>query len=307
MSLLLLGSLALDTIRTPQHGEAAHLLGGTASYAVVSASLFTKTHLLSIVGEDFPEEYLNDFKKREIDLQGLQIVPGKSFRWSAEYAQDMNERRTLSTELNVFANFIPTLPEHYRQLPFVLLANIGPDLQAHVLDALQSPRFVMADTMDLWINIARKELLALLKRIDLLSLNESEARALTGERNLIRAGQLLCTMGPKYVVLKKGEHGCFFFAEDDFFVLPAFPLEEVMDPTGAGDSFIGAFAGYLASRTPQIDQPGVIKIDLLRQAAIHGTLMASFTVEAFGLDRLRHVTRNQLEERLERFEKIIGG
>ena len=226
MSLLVLGSIALDTVKTPLE-ERKELFGGTASYASISASFFTNPSLVAIVGDDFPSEYIEDFQRRNIDLSGLQRVPGKTFRWSGEYFDNMNNRKTHSTDLNVFADFTPTLPEAYSTLPFILLANIGPDLQLHVLDQLQSPRFVIADTMNLWINIARADLLKLLTRIDLLSLNDSEARELTGQNNLIQAGALLRKMGPTYVAIKKGEHGCYLFGPDQFFSCPAYPLENI--------------------------------------------------------------------------------
>ncbi|MFZ4115780.1 MAG: PfkB family carbohydrate kinase [Chthoniobacterales bacterium] len=303
MSLLILGSVALDTVKTPLE-EHAELFGGTASYATISASFFTQAHLVAIVGDDFPNEYLEDFKKRNIDLAGLQIVPGKTFRWSGEYFDNMNNRKTHSTDLNVFADFTPNLPESYRQLPFILLANIGPDLQLHVLDQLEAPRFVVADTMNLWINIARPDLLKLLARIDLLSLNDSEARELTGENNLIKAGSILRAMGPKYVAIKKGEHGCYLFGPDQFFSCPAFPLEDIHDPTGAGDAFAGGLAGYLASRAEEIAKRGEVDFEILRQALVYGSIMASFTVESFGPDRLRAVTSSEIEKRLEAFKAL---
>lgn len=303
MSLLVLGSVALDTVKTPLE-EHVELFGGTASYASISASFFTKPSLVAIVGDDFPQEYLEDLKKREIDLTGLQVAKGKTFRWSGEYFNNMNDRKTHSTDLNVFADFTPTLPEAYRQLPFILLANIGPDLQLHVLDQLEAPRFVIADTMNLWINIAREDLMKLLSRIDLLSLNDSEARELTGENNLIKAGAILRGMGPTYVAIKKGEHGCLLFGKDQFFSCSAFPLENIYDPTGAGDAFAGGLAGFLASRAETITQKEEVSFDLLRQAVIYGSIMASFTVESFGPDRLRTVKPSDIQERLEIFKTV---
>ena len=303
MSLLVLGSVALDTVKTPLE-EHEELFGGTASYATISASFFTKPSLVAIIGDDFPQEYLEDFKNREIDLTGLQIAKGKTFRWSGEYFNNMNNRKTHSTDLNVFADFTPTLPESYRQLPFILLANIGPDLQLHVLDQLTAPRFVIADTMNLWINIARADLMKLLSRIDLLSLNDSEARELTGENNLIKAGPLLRAMGPKYVAIKKGEHGCYLFGPDQFFSCPAFPLEDIHDPTGAGDAFAGGLAGYLASRADDIAKKGAVDFEILRQAVVYGSIMASFTVESFGPNRLRAVKPSDIQERLEVFKAL---
>lgn len=303
MSLLILGSIALDTVKTPSE-ERQELFGGTASYATISASFFTKPSLVAIVGDDFPKEYLEDLQQRDIDLAGLQIVPGKTFRWSGEYFNDMNNRKTHSTELNVFADFIPILPEHYRKLPFVLLANIGPDLQLHVLDQLEAPLFVIADTMNLWINIARNDLMKLLSRIDLLSLNDSEAREITNENNLIKAGALLRSMGPSYVAIKKGEHGCYLFGPDQFFSCPAFPLEEIHDPTGAGDAFAGGLAGYLASYADDIMKKEEVDFQILRQAVVCGSIMASFTVELFGTDRLRTVSSHDIEERMKIFKTL---
>jgi sugar/nucleoside kinase (ribokinase family) len=303
MSLLVLGSIALDTVKTPLE-ERKELFGGTASYASISASFFTNPSLVAIVGDDFPSEYVEDFQRRNIDLSGLQRVPGKTFRWSGEYFDNMNNRKTHSTDLNVFADFTPTLPESYSGLPFILLANIGPDLQLHVLDQLQSPRFVIADTMNLWINIARADLLKLLTRIDLLSLNDSEARELTGQNNLIQAGALLRKMGPTYVAIKKGEHGCYLFGPDQFFSCPAYPLENIQDPTGAGDAFAGGMAGYLASRFSDSDSKEPVNFEILQQAVVYGSIMASFTVESFGTDRLRSVEQKEIEERWKVFKKV---
>lgn len=303
MSLLVLGSIALDTVKTPLE-EHADVLGGSASYAAASASFFTPPRLVGIVGDDFPEAHLNYFKECNIDLEGLQIVPGKTFRWSGEYLWDMNSRETRSTDLNVFENFTPTLPESYRQSPFVLLGNIAPALQLHVLDQLESPRFVVADTMNLWINIAKEELIQLLGRVDMLLLNDSEARELTGETSLIKAGRHLREMGPGYVAIKKGEHGCLLFGKNQFFSCPAFPLEDIHDPTGAGDAFAGALAGYLARESEGKIATHEIDFRILRQAIVYGSVMASFTVESFSLDRLRTVTPADIQERFEIFQAL---
>lgn len=298
MSLLILGSVALDAVKTPFE-EHEDLFGGTASYATISASFFVRPSLVAIIGDDFPKQYLEDLKQRNIDLTGLQIVPGKTFRWSGEYFDNMNNRKTHLTELNVFADFIPVLPEAYRKLPFILLSNIGPDLQLHVLDQLEAPRFVIADTMNLWINIARPDLMKLLARIDLLSINDSEARELTGENNLVKAGEILRSMGPKYVAIKKGEHGCYLFGPDQFFSCPSFPLEEIKDPTGAGDAFAGGLAGYLTDHCDATVQQGGINFEILRQAVVYGSVMASFAIESFGPDRLRAVSKNDIEKRVQ--------
>jgi hypothetical protein len=300
MSLLVLGSIALDTVKTPLD-ERADLLGGSASYAAVAASFFSPVNLVGIVGEDFPKEHIEFFKGRNIDLAGLQVVPGKTFRWSGEYMWDMNTRETRSVELNVFETFTPALPEGYRQTPIVLLANIAPDLQHHVLDQVSQPRFVIADTMDLWINIAKDSLSRLIGRVDMLILNDGEARQFTGETSLIKAGKKIRDMGPAYVAIKKGEHGCLLFGpEAEFFSCPAFPLEDIHDPTGAGDTFAGGLAGYLAANCGT----GEVTFEALKKAVVYGSVLASFNVEAFSLERLKTVDSAQIESRYDLFRRI---
>ena len=252
-SVLVVGSIALDTVKTPVE-EHADLLGGSASYASVGASFFTDVNMVGVVGKDFPPAHIEYFKSRHIDLEGLQIVEGKTFRWSGEYHWDLNSRSTRSVELNVFETFTPTLPASYANTPYVLLANIAPSLQSHVLDQMQKPRFVIADTMDLWLEIARPDLMALLPRLDLLILNDGEARQLTGETSLIKAGARIRAMGPKYVALKKGEHGCLLFGEKEFFSCGAYPLEDIHDPTGAGDTFAGGMGGLSGADESGYDQ-----------------------------------------------------
>jgi sugar/nucleoside kinase (ribokinase family) len=295
MSVLVVGSIALDTVKTPI-AEHADLLGGSASYAAVGASFFTPVNLVGVVGDDFPKAHIDYFGSRQIDLSGLQTVPGKTFRWSGEYMWDLNTRETRSVELNVFEHFTPTLPSGYNETPYVLLANIAPSLQSHVLDQMQKPRFVIADTMDLWINIAIDDLRALLPRVDLLILNDSEARQFTKETSLIKAGAAIRALGPKYVAIKKGEHGCLLFGESDFFSCGAYPLEDIHDPTGAGDTFAGGLAGYLAAQ----DHGSVTFADL-RKAVVYGSVLASFNVEAFSLERLRTLTQNDIEARYSMF------
>jgi sugar/nucleoside kinase (ribokinase family) len=300
MSVLIVGSIALDDIKT-QLAEHKNLLGGSASYGAVSASNFSPVSLVGIVGEDFPKEHIELFRRRRIDLAGLQIVPGKTFRWSGEYMWDMNTRETRSVELNVFETFTPDLPEPYRQTPIVLLANIAPDLQHHVLDQVSQPRFVIADTMDLWINIAKDSLTRLIGRVDMLILNDGEARQFTGETSLIKAGKKIREMGPAYVAIKKGEHGCLLFGpEAEFFSCPAFPLEDIHDPTGAGDSFAGGLAGYLAAH---VGDSGVT-FDHLKKAVVYGSVLASYNVEAFSLERLKTVDAAQIESRYDLFRRI---
>jgi len=300
MSVLIVGSIALDDIKT-QLAEHKNLLGGSASYGAVSASNFSPVSLVGIVGEDFPKEHVELFRNRQIDLAGLQIVPGKTFRWSGEYMWDMNTRETRSVELNVFETFTPALPEGYRQTPIVLLANIAPDLQHHVLDQVSQPRFVIADTMDLWINVAKDSLARLIGRVDMLILNDGEARQFTGETSLIKAGKKIRERGPAYVAIKKGEHGCLLFGpEAEFFSCPAFPLEDIHDPTGAGDTFAGGLAGYLAANCGT----GEVTFDALKKAVVYGSVLASFNVEAFSLERLKTVDKPQIESRYDLFRRI---
>ena len=242
MPVLIVGSIGIDSIRT-QLEERRDVLGGAASYASLAASFFVPVKLVGIVGSDFPQEYIELFKSRGISLEGVQIADGSTFRWSGEYEWDMNQRKTLSIALNVFENFTPKLPDTYKRTPIILLGNISPVLQNHVLDQVEDPRFVIADTMDLWITTTRPDLLKLLKRVDLLVLNDSEARQLTEETSLIKAGRNILRLGPRFVAIKKGEHGCLLLSHDHFFSCGAFPLEDIHDPTGAGDTFAGGFAG----------------------------------------------------------------
>jgi cytidine kinase len=296
MSVLIVGSIAIDNIKT-QLEEHRELLGGSASYASVGASFFSPVNLVGIVGSDFPKEYIKLFESRGVDLAGLQIVDGKTFRWSGEYEWDMNLRKTLSVELNVFETFSPKLPQSYKRTPIVLLGNISPSLQKHVLEQVEAPKFVIADTMDLWITTTRNELLDLLKTIDLLVLNDSEARQLTEETSLVKAAHNILRLGPKYIAIKKGEHGCLLLSKDRFFSCGAFPLEDIHDPTGAGDTFAGGFAGYLASLNKE-----TFDFDDLKKAVVYGSLLASFSVEAFSLERLKQLTKKELEERYEFFK-----
>ena len=297
MSVLIVGSIALDTVKTPVE-EHTDLLGGSASYAALSASYFSPVKLVGIVGDDFPESEFDFWKSRQIDATGVQRVAGKTFRWSGEYAWDMNTRATRSVALNVFEQFRPDLPENYRETDFVLLANIAPALQSHVLNQMKRPRFVVADTMDLWIETTRADLDALLPRVDLLILNDSEARELTKETSLIKAGRKIRKSGPQYVAIKKGEHGALLFGEDQFFSCGAYPLEDIHDPTGAGDTFAGGMAGYLAST------PAVPDFASLRRAVIYGSVLASFNVEAFSLERLRTLTMEEIKARYDLFRTM---
>jgi sugar/nucleoside kinase (ribokinase family) len=296
MSLLVVGSIALDTVKTPVE-EHTDLLGGSASYAALGASFFTPVNLVGVVGDDFPQSEFEFWKSREIDARGVQRANGKTFRWSGEYAWDLNTRETRSVALNVFETFSPILPPDYRASPFVLLANIAPKLQSHVLDQMARPRFVLADTMDLWIQTTRADLDALLPRVDLLILNDSEAREMTKETSLIRAGRKIREYGPRCIAIKKGEHGALLFGEDEFFSCGAYPLEDIHDPTGAGDTFAGGMAGYLAANAEE-----KVTFEILRKAMIYGSVLASFCVEAFSLERLRGLTSDEIDERYQMFK-----
>ena len=296
MSVLIVGSTALDSIKTPK-AENPRLLGGSASHSAVAASFFSPVKLVGVVGDDFPRRYIDLYKRHKIDLQGLQILPGKTFHWSGEYELNMNNRRTLLTELGVFETFTPTLPAAYQGSPFVLLANIAPALQHHVLNQMQRPRFVVADTMDLWLNIALQDVLKLLKRLDAFVLNDSEAHQLTKEDNVFAALKKIHRLGPKYVVIKKGSHGSILSSPQGFFICPAYPLHKVVDPTGAGDAFVGAMMGYLATAKGGVDKN-------IRRSMIYGSVVASFCCEGFGVTRTTRITRGQIEKRVSELEKL---
>jgi cytidine kinase len=297
MSVLIVGSTALDSIKTPK-AENPRLLGGSASHAAVAASFFGPVKLVGVVGSDFPKRYIQLYKRHGIDLQGLQVLSGKTFHWSGEYEANMDNRRTLLTELGVFEKFSPTLPDSYRNAPFVLLANIAPALQHHVLEQMQRPRFVAADTMDLWLNVALSDLLKLLKRLDAFVLNDSEAQQLTGEDNVFNALKKIHRLGPKYVVIKQGSHGSILSGPRGLFICPAYPLRKVVDPTGAGDAFVGGMMGYLATAKGPIDRH-------IRRAMICGTVVASFCCEGFGLQRITRVTRPQIDGRVKELERLM--
>ena len=297
MSVLVVGSTALDSIKTPK-AENARLLGGSASHAAVAASFFAPVKLVGIVGSDFPKRYVDLYRKHQIDLDGLQTAAGKTFHWAGEYEVNMNNRRTLATELGVFESFTPKLPDAHRATPYVLLANIAPALQIHVLDQLRQSKFIIADTMDLWLDVALADLLRLLRRVDAFVLNDSEARQLTGDDNVVRALKKLHRLGPKYVIVKKGEHGSLVSSPSGLFIAPAVPLHKVVDPTGAGDSFVGGLLGYLASRSGRIDQH-------LRRAVVYGSAVASFCCEGFGLTRTTRIQRRHIDHRVKLLETLV--
>ena len=296
MSVLIVGSTALDSIKTPKSAN-PRLLGGSASHAAVAASFFGPVNLVGVVGDDFPRRYIQLYQRHGIDLKGLQQLPGKTFHWSGEYELNMNNRRTLLTELGVFETFNPTLPAAYQSTPFVLLANIAPALQHHVLDQMRRPRFVAADTMDLWLNVALPDLLRLLKRLDAFVLNDSEAHMLTGEDNVFVALKKIHRLGPAYVIIKQGSHGSILSSPRGLFLCPAYPLRKVVDPTGAGDSFVGGMMGYLAAGKGSVD-------DHMGRAMVYGSVVASFSCEGFGLQRTTKVTRAQINQRVKELERL---
>lgn len=291
MSVVVVGSVALDSVKTP-FGERSNALGGSAVYFSYSASFFSDIKLVGVVGKDFPDVHLDLLRRRKINLDGLQVADGETFRWSGFYEYDLNEAKTLDTRLNVFEKFSPNLPDAYRNADCVFLANIDPDLQMRVLRQVRRPKLIAADTMNLWISTKKESVKALCREIDILVLNDGEARQLSGKASLIQAGRLIQSWGPKYVVVKKGEHGVLLFSKKNVFAAPAYPLEEVFDPTGAGDTFAGGFVGYLNKKGNRLDET------TLHQALFYGTVMASFTVEKFSLERLQTVRPPDITRRL---------
>jgi len=299
LSILVVGSLGLDTIETP-FAKVEESLGGSAVYISLAASFFSpEVKLVGVVGEDFPEKYIQLLRDHHIDLEGLQIVKGgKTFRWSGKYHYDMNSRETIFTELNVFKDFNPVIPENYRDSKFIVLGNIDPDLQMNVLNQLNHPEFIICDTMNYWIERKNEALRKLLTMVDLLVVNDSEARLLANHPNLIRAAKIILEMGPKKLVIKKGEHGSLLITRDTIFVAPAFPLENISDPTGAGDTFAGGMVGYL-SRVNSIND------EELKKAIIYGSVLASFCVEKFSVDGLLSLNDSKINDRFNQFCKLI--
>lgn len=297
--LVVVGSVALDTVITPFE-QKAKVLGGSVSYACIAASFFGPVGMVGVVGRDFPSACIKIYRRAGIDMSGLQTEKGKTFRWSGEYEMNMNNRRTISTDLNVFAGFKPELPESYRKSPFLFLANISPGLQLHVLSQAQRPRFVAADTMDLWIRTERAKLDKVIGQVDMLMVNDSEARMLSGRHNIIKAVSQIIRMGPDYVVVKKGEHGAVLFSKSGMFIVPAYPVEDVRDPTGAGDTFAGGFMGSLA-------RVGTVNGKAICEAMIDGSVMASFGVEAFSVNRLVSLKKTEIRKRAANFRRIMAG
>ena len=296
MSLLVVGSVAFDSVKTP-FGEADEVLGGSATYFSTAASYFTDVSLVAVVGEDFPEKHITFLKSRKIDTEGIERQKGKTFRWKGEYGFELNEARTLDTQLNVFQSFKPKLPVKYKNIKVVFLANIDPDLQREVLNQVNKPDIVACDTMNFWIEGKKDSLLETLKLVDILLINDGEARELSGEPNLVKAAEMIKSFGPKTLIIKRGEYGALMFKDKKIFAAPAYPLEAVFDPTGAGDCFAGGFMGYLAN-TMNFEDSNI------RKAIIFGSVMASYNVESFSLDRIKSLDYRELESRYREFKGL---
>ncbi|MBI1997512.1 MAG: sugar kinase [Deltaproteobacteria bacterium] len=296
MSVLVVGTVAFDSIETP-FGVAERILGGSASYFALAASFFTPVRIVGVIGEDFPDEHIELFKRRNIDVDGIKREKGDTFHWRGRYHEDINLRDTLELHLNVLSGFVPRLPERYRDAEYVFLGNIDPVMQLEVLNQIHHMKLVVCDTMDHWIRESGDNLQKVLKRIEMLVINDSEARLLSGESNVVRAARAILKMGPKVVLIKRGEYGVLQFSDSQVFATPAYPLEEVFDPTGAGDSFAGGFLGQLA-RSGDASQRGI------RRAIVYGSVVASFTVEDFGVKRLTTASLPDIEERFERFVEL---
>lgn len=298
--ILVVGSLAYDSIQTPS-GKVTRALGGSANYFSIAASLFTKVKVVGVVGEDYDQADYDLLAKRGVDLSGLTKAPGKTFHWEGAYEGDMNEAKTINTELNVFEHFNPQLPAHYRQASTVFLANIAPELQLQVLEQVENPKFVGMDTMNLWINIKKEELKKVMSKVDLVLINEGEAKMVTGAHNAIAAAPMITAMGPRAVVIKRGEYGFALYSrESGYFILPAMPIPQVVDPTGAGDTFAGGFFGYLASLNREIT------VADMKKACIHGSILASFTIQDFSVKALAKVNMADLEMRMAEYSKVIS-
>ncbi|HZK77619.1 MAG TPA: PfkB family carbohydrate kinase [Gemmatimonadaceae bacterium] len=298
MTVLVVGSVALDSVETP-FGKADDVLGGSATFFSAAASLLTPVQLVGVVGSDYPIEKLEPLRARGVDLAGLEHAEGPSFHWRGRYRHDLNSAETLETQLGVFSRFSPKIPEQFRNAPFVFLGNIDPRLQLEVLKQVEKPKLVACDTMNFWIQSRRSDLITLLEHVDLVTLNDGEARQLTEKVNLVQAARWIMDMGPKTVIIKKGEHGAFMFTGDSIFFAPAFPLENVFDPTGAGDSFAGGFIGYLA-RTGDLSESN------MRRGVMYGSAMGSFAVEQFSTDRLMTLTREEVDARIRKLKQLVA-
>lgn len=297
-TVLVVGSVALDSVETP-FGKADDVLGGSGTFFSSAASHFAPVQLVGVVGDDYPFHKLETLAARGVDISGVERAPGTSFRWRGRYRHDLNSAETLETHLGVFSHFRPKIPEAFRRAPFVFLANIDPRLQLQVLEQVEKPRLVACDTMNFWIESRRPELVELLGHVDLITLNDGEARQLTGLNNLVQAARWILERGPRHVLIKKGEHGAFMFTKDSVFFAPAYPLESVFDPTGAGDSFAGGFIGYLASTGDLSDRA-------MRRAVVVGSAMGSFAVEKFSNTRLLEISRKDIDARVEEFRQLVA-
>jgi sugar/nucleoside kinase (ribokinase family) len=298
MTVLVVGSVALDSVETP-FGKADSVLGGSGTFFSASASHFAPVQLVGVVGDDYPIDQLKPLEARGVDMAGLERTTGPSFRWRGRYRHDLNSAETLETHLGVFSNFRPKIPEQFRRAPFVFLANIDPRLQLDVLQQVERPRLVACDTMNFWIESRRPELLELLKHVDLVTLNDGEVRQLTEKSNLVKAARWIMDRGPKIVIIKKGEHGAYMFSDREIFFAPAYPLEDVFDPTGAGDSFAGGFMGCLA-------QSGDLSSASLRRAVVYGSAMGSFAVEQFSVQRLLEIDAEDIRKRVDEFRRLVS-
>lgn len=296
MSLVVVGSIAFDSVKTP-FGEVDEVLGGSATYFSTAASYFTDVAIVAVVGTDFPEKNLLFLKSRKIDIEGIEKTEGKTFRWKGEYGYELNEARTLDTQLNVFQSFKPKLPDSYKDKKIVFLANIDPDLQRDVLRQVKQPALVACDTMNFWIEGKRESLLETLKLVDMLLINDGEARELSGEPNLVKAASTILSYGPRTLIIKRGEYGALMFKDNKIFSAPAYPLESIFDPTGAGDCFAGGFMGYLTN-TMNFEESNI------RKAIIFGSVMASYNVEAFSLDKIKSLDYNEIESRYQEFKGL---
>ncbi len=298
MSLVIVGSLAFDTIETPRTRK-ERIVGGSCAYSVLAASYFTDPKMVAVVGDDFPSDIIDLFQSRGVDTRGLKVEKGKTFHWEGRYGNDPNQRTTIKTELNVFQNFKPELLPDYQKAGIIFLGNIDPSIQEDIRFQLDEPKLVAMDTINLWINTKRDALLKVLKDVDMFFANDEEVKMLAGENNLIMAGKKLLEMGPSHMIIKKGEHGALLLNEDFVFGAPAFPCENVVDPTGAGDSFGGGFLGYL-------DKVQSFEEKHLRRAAVYGSVMASFTIEKFGIEGLKSLSLEQIEQRFSEFKKLVS-
>jgi sugar/nucleoside kinase (ribokinase family) len=298
MTVLVVGSVALDSVETP-FGRADDALGGSATYFSASASHHTPVQLVGVIGDDYPVEKLKDLEKRGVDLSGLERMSGESFRWRGRYRHDLNSAETIETRLGVFSHFRPKIPQAFRSAQYVFLGNIDPRLQLDVLNQVEKPKLVACDTMNFWIESRRADLVALLARVDLITLNDAEARQLTEQANLVKAARWILDKGPRTVIIKKGEHGAFMFHSDTVFFAPAYPLENVFDPTGAGDSFAGGFMGYLA-KTDDLSEEN------MRRAVVVGSVMGSFVVEGFSIARLLEIGRDDIARRVNDFKRLVA-